>query len=168
MSLQDTYKYVNITEIWNETTLTGSLQQVLYYFEAGLVSIEMALRVCEDIKEIIHRIEKQTIQQSLTGAKNETSYHLYRCDLHTLQNTIMVNSKYGKVFFSPFTVLTYFKVENPATCELMYDFLKKMMRNSKMLATAGERDRALFFKVIHQKINNTITRIKMDDKMAFI
>ena len=165
--LANTYKYVNITEIWNETTLTGSLQQVLYYFETGLVSIEKALQICEDIKAIIHRIEEQTIQQSLVGSKSEISYHLYRCDLHTLQNTIMVNSKYGKVFFSPFTVLTYFKVEHPGTCELMYDFLQKMMRNSKLLANAGERDRSLFFNKILQKIDIAIARIKMDDKMVF-
>jgi hypothetical protein len=165
--LANTYKYVNITEIWNETTLTGSLQQVLYYFEAGLVSIEKALEICEDIKAIMHRIEEQTIQQSLISSKSEISYHLYRCDLHTLQNTIMVNSKHGKVFFSPFTVLTYFKVEHPETCELMYDFLQKMMRNSKLLATAGERDRTLFFNKIHQKIDIAIARIKMEDKMAF-
>lgn len=165
--LASTYKHVNITEVWNETTLTGSLQQVLYYYETGLVSTEMALQVCKDIKEIVNKVEQQTIKQSLTGSTSETSYHLYRCDLHTLHNTIMVNSKYGKVFFAPFTVLSYFKVEHPETCELMYDFFQKMMRNSKLLATAGERDRTLFFNKIHQKIDIAIARIKMDDKMAF-
>lgn len=166
--LSDSYKSISITEIWNETTLTGSLQQVLYYFETGLVSTEMALKVCQDMVEIVNKIEKQTIQQSLTGASSKTSYHLYRCDLHTLQNTIFVNTKYGKVFFAPFTVLTYFKVEHPKTCELMYDFLQKMMSNSKLLAKAGERDRTLFFNKIRQKIDIATARIKMDDKMAFL
>jgi hypothetical protein len=166
--LSDSYKSISITEIWNETTLTGSLQQVLYYFEAGLVSIEMALKVCEDMADIVNKIEQQTISQSLTGKKQEQFYHLYRCDLHTLQNTIFVNTKFGKVFFSPFTVLTYFKVEDTSTCELMHDFLQKMMHNSKLLATAGERDRTLFFNKIHQKINIAKARIKMDDKMEFL
>jgi len=166
--LANVYKHINITAIWNETTLTGSLQQVLYYFEAGLVSTETALLICHDMKEIIDKIEHQTIQQSLTGAQQDVYYHLYRCDLHTLHNTIMVSSKYGKVFFAPFTVLTYFKVEHPQTCELMYDFLQKMMRNSKLLATAGERDRTLFFNKIRQKIDIAMARIKMDDKMAFL
>lgn len=166
--LANIYKHVNITEIWNETTLTGSLQQVLYYFETGLVSTTLALKICEDMTEIVNKIEQQTIQQSLIGRKREQYYHLYRCDLHTLQNTIFVNTKFGQVFFAPFTVLTYFKVEHPQTCELMYDFLQKMMRNSKLLATAGERDRTLFFNKIHQKIDITKARINMDDKMTFI
>ena len=72
------------------------------------------------------------------------------------------------MFFSPFTVLSYFKIEHQATCDLMYDFLQKMMRNSKLLATAGERDRTLFFNKIHHKIDNTIARIKMDDKMGYV
>ena len=125
--LSNSYKSISITEIWNETTLTGSLQQVLYYFEAGLVSTEMALKVCQDMVEIVNKIEQQTIQQSLIGGKNEQSYHLYRCDLHTLQNTIFVNTKFGQVFFAPFTVLTYFKVEHQETCALMFDFLQKML-----------------------------------------
>jgi len=165
--LGNSYKNVNITEIWGENSLSGSLQQVLYYFETGLVSIEMALCICDDITKIIDRIEQQTIQQSLTGGKTEKFYHLYRNELHTLQNTIMINSKYGKVFFAPFTVLTYFKVEHPETCELMFDFLQKMMSNSKLLANAGERDRTLFFNKLHQKIEITKARIKMDDKMSF-
>ena len=166
--LANVYKHVNITAIWNETTLTGTLQQVLYYFETGLVSTKMALKVCDDIKTVVNRVEQQTIQQSLSGAQSNIYYHLYRCDLHTLHNTIMVSSKYGRMFFQPFTVLTYFKVNHPETCEMLYDFFQKMMRNSKLLANAGERDRTLFFNKIHQKIDIAISRIKMEDKMSFI
>ncbi|WP_282134280.1 hypothetical protein [Seonamhaeicola maritimus] len=166
--VSDTYEKVNITEIWNETTLTGTLQQILYYFEAGLVKTETALEICQDISNIVHKIEQQTIQQSLSASKNDHFYHLYRCDLHTLHNTIMVCSKYGKVFFQPFTVLSYFKVTHTETCELMYDFFQKMMSNSKLLANAGERDRTLFFNKIHSKIDITKQRILMDDKMSFL
>lgn len=166
--LSDIYKGVSITEIWNETTITGSLQQVLYYFETGLVSADLALHICKDISDVIKHIEKQTIDQSLAGASSDNFFHLYRCDLHTLNNTIMFNSKIGKVFFQPFTVIRYFKIDHPETCELQYEFFKKMMRNSKMLANAGERDRTLFFNRIHQKIENAVARIKMDDKITFL
>jgi hypothetical protein len=166
--LANVYKYINITSIWNETTLTGTLQQVLYYFEAGLVSTKMALKVCQDITDVVNRVEQQTIKQSLTGAQSNIYYHLYHCDLHTLHNTIMVSSKYGKVFFQPFTVLSYFKVDHPATCDMMYDFFQKMMRNSNLLATTGERDRTLFFNKIHKKIQIAKERIQLDDKMALL
>ncbi|WP_242117676.1 hypothetical protein [Aestuariivivens sediminicola] len=167
-NLSAAYKYIDITELWNDNTVTGTLQQVLYYFEAGLVSKEMALSICEDINDVINHTEEQTIQQSLFGAKNKNSYHLYKCDLHMLTNTVMVKTPFQKVFFSPFTVLSYFKIEHQETCEMMHDFLQKQMSISKLLATAGERDRTLFFKTIHQKINTVKAFINLDDKMTFL
>ncbi|WP_242085610.1 hypothetical protein [Aestuariivivens sediminis] len=167
-NLSAAYKFIDITELWNDNTVTGTLQQVLYYFEAGLVSKEMALSICEDINDVINHTEEQTIQQSLIGAKNKNSYHLYKCDLHMLTNTVMVKTPFQKVFFSPFTVLSYFKIEHQDTCEMMYEFLQKQMSISKQLATAGERDRTLFFKTIHQKINTVKAFISLDDKMTFL
>jgi hypothetical protein len=166
--LSAAYKYIDITELWNDNTVTGTLQQVLYYFEAGLVSKSMALSICEDIDEVINHTEKQTIQQSLIGAKNKNSYHLYKCDLHMQSNTVMVITPFHKVFFSPFTVLSYFKIEHHETCEMMYEFLQKQMSISKLLATSGERDRTIFFKTIHHKINAVKDRINLDDKMMFL
>ena len=128
----------------------------------------MALQICDDIEKVIEHTEEQTIQQSLIGAKNKNSYHLYKCDLHMLTNTIMVKTSFQKVFFSPFTVLSYFKIEHQDTCEMMYEFLQKQMSISKLLATAGERDRTLFFNTIHQKITTAKERIHLDGKMALL
>jgi hypothetical protein len=166
--LSEVYNYINISELWNDSTITGTLQQVLYYYEAGLVKKEMALKICEDIDEVINHTEKQTIQQSLTGSKSKNSYHLYKCDLHMLSNTIMVKTPLQKVFFIPFTILSYFKIDNQSVCNMMYEFFQKQMSISKLLANAGERDRTLFFNKIHKKIQIAKERIKMDEKMAFL
>jgi hypothetical protein len=166
--LGEVYKDINITELWNDNTVNGTLQQILYYFEAGLVSKNMALLICDDVHEVVNQIEKQTIQQSINDTDNKKFFRLYKCDLHTLTNTVMVITPYQKVFFSPFTVLSYFKIEHQDTCEMMYEFLQKQMSNSKLLATSGERDRTIFFKNVHKKISITKERINMDDKMSFL
>ena len=62
--LGEVYKDINITEIWNNTTINGTLQQVLYYFEAGMLSKELALLICGDIEDVISHVEEQAIQQS--------------------------------------------------------------------------------------------------------
>jgi hypothetical protein len=162
------YKNINITELWNDNTVTGSLQQILYYFEAGLVSKEIALKICADVHDVINQTEKETIRQTIENQNKENFFHLYKCDLHMLTNTIMVKTPHKKVFYSPFTVLSYFKIEHKETCDLMNDFLNKQMSNSKLLATSGERDRSLFFNTIHQKISIVEERINMDYKMAFL
>lgn len=161
--LGEVYKDINITEIWNNTTINGTLQQVLYYFEAGVLSKELALLICNDIEDVIRLIEKQAIQQCLFGSKNKAIYNLYINDIHTMSNTIMVNTPYQKVFFTPFTVISYFKIEHQPTCELMYEFFEKQMSISKLLVNAGEKDRSLFFNRMHQKINRLRERIIIDN-----
>ena len=165
--LGEVYKDINITEIWNNTTINGTLQQVLYYFEAGALSKELALLICTDIEDVIRHVEKQAIQQSLIGSKNKAIYNLYINDIHTMSNTIMVKTPYQKVFFTPFTVISYFKIEHQPTCEIMFEFFEKQMSISKLLVNAGEKDRALFFKRMHQKINRLRERIIDNDPFDF-
>ncbi|MFI0428247.1 hypothetical protein [Mariniflexile sp. HMF6888] len=161
--LGEVYKDINITEIWNNTTINGTLQQVLYYFEAGALSKKLALLICSDIEDVIRHVEKQAIQQSIIGSKNKAIYNLYINDIHTMSNTIMVKTPYKKVFFTPFTVISYFKIEHQPTCELMHDFFEKQMSISKLLVNAGEKDRSLFFNRMHQKINRLRERIIIDN-----
>ena len=165
--LGNVYKGINITELWNDNTIIGTLQQVLYYFESRLLSKASALQICNDIEDVIKLVEAQTLQQSLYGSNNEAFYHLYKTDLHTLNNTIMVKTPYHKLFFQPFTVLTYFKIAHQPTCDLMLSFFEKQMSNSKLLVHAGEKDRVLFFDKMHQKINKLRERITIDETFGF-
>jgi hypothetical protein len=166
-TLGDIYNYISITELWNDYTIIGTLQQVLYYFESRLLSRESALLICDDIEKVINQTEKQTIMQSLIGSDNGATYNLYKTDLHTLNNTIMVQTAQQRIFFQPFTVLTYFKIEHKPTCDLMYDFFEKQKMNSKLLVNSGEKDRTLFFLKMHQKINKLRMRIEIDDPFVF-
>ena len=165
--LGEVYKDINITEIWNNTTINGTLQQVLYYFEAGSLSKELALLICTDIEDVIRHVETQAIQQSFIGSKNKAVYNLYVNDIHTMSNTIMVITPYQKVFFTPFTVLSYFKINHQPTCELMLDFFEREMSISKLLVNSGEKDRSLFFNRMHQKINRLRERIIDNDPFDF-
>ena len=161
--LGEVSKNVNTLEIWNNTTVNGALQQVLYYFESGLLSKELAFNICDDIEEVIHQVEKQAIQQSLIGSKNKAVYNLYINNIHAMSNTIMVKTPYQKVFFTPFTLISYFKIEHQPTCDLMFEFFEKQMSISKLLVNAGEKDRSLFFNRMHQKINRLRDRIIIDN-----
>ena len=149
-----TYNFINITEFWNDNTINGTLEQINYYYESQLLSKELALNICDDLEEIIHHVEKQTIQQSIIDSKNNASYKLYKSDLLTMSNIILVKTTHKKAFFVPFTVLEYFKIEHQETCEIMEDFFNKQMTNSKLLVHSGEKDRTLFFNRMLQKINN--------------
>ena len=157
--LGNTYNFINITEFWNDNTINGTLEQITYYYESQLLSKDLALKICDDLEEIIHHVEKQTIQQSIINSKNNASYQLYKSDLLTMSNIIFVKTTHRKAFFVPFTVLEYFKIEHQDTCDIMEDFFNKQMTNSKLLVHSGEKDRTLFFNKMHHKINQLRERI---------
>jgi len=161
------YNYINITEFWNDNTINGSLQQIFYYFESGLLSQDLALLICADLKAIVHHVERQTIEQTILNSKNDATYHLYKSDLLTMSNTVMFKTQFHKLFFSPFTVLTYFKVQHPPTCNELERFFEKQKKNSKLLVSAGEKDRSLFFNKMLQKIDIVIERINLNQDLIY-
>ncbi len=165
--LGETYNYINITEFWNDNTINGTLEQIIYFYESQLLSKELALKICDDLEEIIHHVEKQTIQQSILNSKNNASYKLYKSDLLTMSNIIMVKTTQRKVFFVPYTVLEYIKIEHQDTCNIMDDFFNRQMTNSKLLVHSGEKDRTLFFNKMHQKVNKLREIITIDDTYGF-
>jgi hypothetical protein len=168
IALGNIYKNINISELWNEYTINGTLQQILYYFEAGLLSKNIALKICDDVHEVINNIERETIQQSIKDHKNEKFFRLYYNPSQNLNNTVMIVTPLQKAFFTPFSVLSYFKIEHEDACDMMYELLQKQMSNSKLLVTSGERDRTLFFKTLYQKISIAKERIEIDEKMSFL
>ena len=163
--LGETYNYINITEFWNDNTINGTLEQIIYFYESQLLSQELALIICDDLEDIVHHVEKQTIQQSILNSKNNASYNLYKSDLLTMSNIIMVKTSIKKAFFVPYTVLEYFKIEHQNTCDVMDDFFSKQMTNSKLLLHSGEKDRTLFFNKMHQKIQNLKKRISISSNL---
>jgi len=168
IELGNVYKNISISELWNEYTLNGTLQQILYYFEAGLLSKDIALKIFNDIHILIDNIEKETIQESISDHKSKNFFRIYLNPSQGLTNTIMIITPIQKAFFTPFSVLSYFKIEQKDACEMMYKFLLKQMSNSKLLSTSGERDRTLFFKSLHQKIAIAKERINLEDRKAFL
>jgi hypothetical protein len=165
--LGETYNYIDIIEFWNDNTINGTLQQIFYYYETGLLSKKLALLICDDLKDIIDHVEKQSINQTIINSKNNARYHLYKSDLLTMSNTIMVKTKNQKVFFTPFTVLTYFKVEHQPTCNKLDRFFEKQKKNSKLLVNSGERDRAQFFNKMHLKVDSVVDRLNINQDLIY-
>lgn len=147
------YNNINITEFWNDNTINCHLEQIKYLYESQLLSKDMSLKICNDLQHIVEDIEKQTIQQSIIDSKTNTSYNLYKSNLLTMSNIIMVKARDMKTFFIPFTVLEYFKVQDQKTCDEMYNFFERQKTSSKHLAHTGEKDRNLFFNKMRHKIS---------------
>ncbi len=165
--LGKTYNYINITEFWNDNTINGTLEQIIYFFESQLLSKDLALKICDDLEKIIQHVERQTINQSIINSETNASYNLYKSDLLTMSNIIMVKTKHKKAFFVPYTVLEYLKIEHSDTCDTMDDFFSRQMTNSKLLVHSGEKDRTLFFNKMQKKVDKLRKQIIVDNTTRF-
>ena len=143
--LKSVYESAEVVEIWNDTTINSSLQQIYYFFESGLIAHETALLLLAEVDKIVTAVEAKT-------NLNSERYKLYYNELLILIITVLVSSEHQKSLFVPYNMVGYFITENKATCQEAEYFFENQVYNSKLLQSSGKRDRNLFFNRMYQKI----------------
>lgn len=160
MKLKNVYDKVEVNEIWNDTTINSSLQQVYYFFQSGLVSLSNARLLCEDLRTILQSAEDRC-------CNGENGYHLYYNELLILNNNVLLSAPEKKSLFVPYTMLGYFITSDIPTCNNALDFFNYQVKNSKSLNESGTRDRKLFFNRGIQKIYSYMQRMENEADINF-
>ncbi len=145
-ALGNLYKNLNITEIWDVTTVNSTLKQIHFYNQAGLLSNTTALQLCIDFKKLIYNISKNV-------KPNNDHYSFYYNELLLMNNNVLVSTPNQQSLFVPFTILSYYKTSDKITCKQAEEFLNKQLQSSKLLNTAGEKEKLTFFNKIYSKID---------------
>lgn len=151
--LQTIYNELSIHEIWNDTTINSTIQQIFYFFESGLLTLENALFLYEDVKNILKQLEEKC-------SKNEPNYHLYFNELLILNNNVLISNSEKSKLFLPYTMLGYFITNDKETTKNASNYFIHQLKNSKSLNLSGTRDRKLFFNKAHQKVDYYIQRVQ--------
>lgn len=150
--LQKVYENAEVHEIWNDTTINSTLQQILYFFESGLLSHQNAELLYDDLKKLLQKAEEKS-------SKNSSNYHLYYNELLILNNNVLMSNPEKKSLFIPYTMLGYFITEDISTCNNASDYFLHQIKNSKSLNLSGTRDRKLFFNKANQKVDFYLQKI---------
>jgi len=151
-TLKKVYESVEVHEIWNDTTINSTLQQILYFFESGLVSFQNAIALYDDLKAIIHKAEKKCL--------NDPLYNIYYNELLILNNNVLLTDNKKQSLFIPYTMLGYFITDDSETCSGTLRFFLNQIKNSKSLNVSGTKDRKQFFNKSLHKIDFYIARLK--------
>jgi hypothetical protein len=160
MKLKAVYDRVEVNEIWNDTTINSSLQQIYYFFQSGLLSLANVLLLCDDLKAILQSAE----DRCCSGA---TTYHLYYNELLILNNNVLLTAPEKQSLFVPYTMLGYFITNDANTCGNALDFFRHQVKNSKSLNESGTRDRKIFFNKAQQKIDFYLDRMQNEASLNF-
>ena len=150
--LQSIYNELSIHEIWNDTTINSTIQQIFYFFESGLLTIENAVFLYEDVKNILKQLEEKC-------SKNQPNYHLYFNELLILNNNVLISNSEKSKLFIPYTMLGYFITNDISTTKNASVYFQDQLKNSKSLNLSGTRDRKLFFNKANQKVDYYLQRV---------
>ncbi|AXT20888.1 hypothetical protein D7030_10995 [Flavobacteriaceae bacterium AU392] len=156
--LGNLYDGLNITEIWDITTINSTLKQIHFYFYAGQISTDCALLLCESLHQLINKIT----------CKIKTSpYQLYYNELLLMNNNVLVTTPRQELLYVPFSFLSYFLTGDKLTCKQAKNYFDKQLLHSKLLNTAGEKEQQIFFNKIHNKISALEQLIKATQVLDF-
>ncbi|WP_022826768.1 helix-turn-helix domain-containing protein [Flavobacterium antarcticum] len=139
------YEEVEVREIWNDTTINSSLQQILYFYEAGMLDLESANALCEDLNRIINLVQQKC------NNKNE-NFSIYYNELILLNNNMLIETDEKLTMFVPYTLLGYFITDNETACKNVHQFFIQQINNSQPLNQSGIKEQSLFFNRSRRKI----------------
>ncbi len=142
--IKKAYERVEVKEVWNDTTINSSLQQILYFYEAGLLNYKSANALFDDLKRIVNSIKAKC---------NNPKFTIYYNELILLNNNLLIETPEKLILNVPYTLLGYFITDNEESCKNVHQFFKQQIRSSKALNQTGIKDLNLFFNKAIRKID---------------
>lgn len=166
----DVYSRINSVEIWNDTTVSSLLNQIEYYYEAGLLSCkEEALLLCEQslaLMKIIHKqaLNNQKVHSTNAEALNSATYNMYFHEILIMDNHLL--AEYGDnylMYFVPYAGVNYLTTSDPDLTGDMRIYLEKQVKKSALISNVSEKDQNRFFMRIKSRIEQLKEKITRTD-----
>lgn len=150
--LKKRYETQNVIELWNDITISSILQQVLFYYETGLLKKNEAEIILKEVKELIEYIEQKT--------ENNPKFHLYENELMHLSNDIFFHHPEQSLFAMPTNMFGYTLINDAKTCRETQNYFEHQIKNSKSLNMSGNRDRKIFFNKMYVQIDRLTQKLQ--------
>lgn len=158
--LKKIYENAIVKEVWNDTTINSSLQQILYFYESGLLSFKSATALYLDLKRILNLIKDKSNNVN-------SNFSIYYNELILLNNNMLIENKNKLTMFIPYTLLGYFITDNKESCSNVHRFFNQQIMNSKSLNQSGIKDQNLFFNRANRKIDYYVEQLNNQVDLLF-
>ena len=157
--LGDFYTFLEVSEIWDTTTINSTLKQIQFYYEAGQISKDVAIELCRELKKLLNKISEKVLKQD--------GFKLYYNELLLMNNNVLVFNEGQQLLFVPNSMLSYFKTNDKETCIEAKSYMDNQIRHSKLLNTSGEKEQNIFYYKMMQKINALKSLIKANSILNY-
>jgi len=159
--LQDSYSSYHVVELWSDTTIISTLQQIRSFYQTGAVTLEEASELICDLRELLKSIERN-------AADPYKSYDLYYHELLVMTNNALALKRGEPVAgFVAFAMLEYVRYYNGAVLDRMNEFFSHQIQQSAHVNAMGAQSRSAFFQQYYKRLNGLQQYLEQDPVMGF-
>jgi len=162
------YNQFNTTEIWNSNILDKTFMQIFHYKQIGLLRLSEALSICSELEIILNKIESNAHAGYRKEKNGQTKFTLYNNEIISLGNQVLIKTKNSKMALTPYSLLSYYAITNPETCNEIEIFFEKQLEISNLLSSSEKKGRSLFFNKLQKKIKQLKSQLKIENQLSTI
>lgn len=159
------YNEIPSVEIWTEGTLAPILRSIEYYYESGYFdSAEEALLLCNQLLEMVAKVNRWSNRGYKDEHSNKVPYKLYVSGIE-LENNFVVTRR-GESFSSNIKLYTInsMSTTDPDFCDESLKWINNTIKKSILISGGLQKESFKFFNSLTQKIRHLIEQIENTKK----
>ncbi len=157
-----TFMRIPFIEIWNEDTISSTIGQIVYYYEAELFDHPGDARhLLNQVEAMIQHIEEQAKKGvKLYNGQEQASYQLYINEILVPGNTILfdVDGLLSTVF--SYNAMDYLHTADTRFCAQVHQWLRVQLEKSSLISRVSEKERNRFFHKIYHRIEDSRRKLR--------
>lgn len=151
------YAEVPSTEIWTDETISSTLKQIRFYWEAGIFEQEeMAIQLLQELKNLINQLHRQCdlgLKFRPGGNLGTAPFTCYSSDLMIGNNCVLVQTNQRKISFLGYNTFNFMSTGNPSFNHQNEKWMENLISKSTQISHSAEKLRNQFFKGLIRKID---------------
>lgn len=161
------YNQIDSTEVLNIESLNSTLHQIEYYIDNHLFnSHQDALKVYEATEKMLDHLKEQAgagykFNMDDPEKKPLGKYYVYFNEILIQDNSMMILLDNSKMAMVPHTSINYMLTRDVTYCENYYQYVQNMIRSSTLISEVSEKERARFFRRLHERIDRRKESLKV-------
>jgi hypothetical protein len=160
-------------EVMNVENILTTLRQIEYYKDTGYFASKAELELLyEKLYEMIGHMENicaggKKFMPGLTPLHSDATVKVYVNDFVIGDNSNLAVLNDKKICFVNHNVMHFMYTQDEKFCNYSYNFMQNIIQKSNLISEVGERERAIFFNMIRQRIDlHKDNEIKTISKMS--
>ncbi len=165
--LHQVYVRIPCTEIWNETSIQSLINQMWYYFEAGLLRQAESFEIINECRNMLMRINAEAEMGSRStpqdiNTPSHIKFEMYYQDILLMDNHILLRLESQSRLFLSWGGLNFIRTEDPKMVSDMERYLEGQYKRSTLISRVSEKERNRWKRLAFEKLDKLERKIQSE------